>query len=121
MRGVLVMTMATISTSGRDVFPAGSSSHIYRLVLLKFRLVAAANPRKSSRLIFFLDETLHIAKEGDKWANRVPTSPDVAARGEAAATRFVGPWQLPLALLSPRIFYIFLKNSTLIFTAFGVA
>ena len=58
------MTMAMISPSGREVSPTGSSCRSSRLVLLKFHLVAAANPRKSSSLIFFLDETLHIAEEG---------------------------------------------------------
>ena len=81
MRGVLVMTMATISPSGREVSPAGSSCRSSRLVLLKFCLVAAAPPRKSSALNFFLDETLHIIEEGGQWASRVPTSPVAAARG----------------------------------------
>ena len=60
------MTMATISPSGREASSAGSSCESSRLVMLKFHLVAAAKPRKSSRLIFFFfwNETLHIAKEG---------------------------------------------------------
>ena len=94
-----MMTMATISPSGREVSPAGSSCRSSRLVLLKFRLVAAVKPRKISRVIFFLDETLHIAKEGSKWA----------------------PPGAPLALLRPSIFDKSGKNSSLIFTVFGVA
>ncbi|KAI5012511.1 hypothetical protein ZWY2020_024777 [Hordeum vulgare] len=42
------MTMATISPSGREISPTGSSYRSSRLDLLKFRLVAAAKPRKSS-------------------------------------------------------------------------
>ena len=63
-RGVLVMTKATISPSGREVSLARSSCRSSSLDLLKFRLVAAAKPRKSSRIIFFHTKTLHIAKEG---------------------------------------------------------
>ena len=58
------MTMATISPSGREVSLAGSSCRSSRLVLLKFRLVAAANPPKSLLLIFFWKETLVVAKGG---------------------------------------------------------
>ena len=52
MRGALVMTMAMISPSGREVSPAGSSCRSSRLVLLKFRLVAAAISPESLLLIF---------------------------------------------------------------------
>ena len=52
MRGVLVMTMVTISPSGREISPIGSSCRSSRLDLLNFRLVAAVKPRKCSSLIF---------------------------------------------------------------------
>ena len=97
------MTMATISPSGREVSPAGSSCRSSRLVLLKFRLVAAAKPRKSSLLIFFLDKTLHIAKEGGQWAAHKPPW-----RGLGGWPRRAGLWPTPgapLALLRPSIFY----------------
>ena len=58
------MTMATISPSGREVSPAGSSCRSPRLDLLKFRLVAAAKPRKSSLLIFFPDQDASYSKRG---------------------------------------------------------
>ena len=85
MRGVLVMTMATISPSGREVSPAGRPCRSSRLVLLKFRLVAAAIPPESLLLIFFWNETLLIAKEGGQRANWEPTSPLGAARGVGRA------------------------------------
>ena len=44
---------ATISPSRREVSPTGSSRRSSRLVLLKFRLVAAAIPPESLLLIFF--------------------------------------------------------------------
>ena len=55
------------------------------MVLLKFRLVAAAIPPESLLLIFFWNETLLIAKEGSQRANREPTSPLGAARGVGCA------------------------------------
>ena len=90
------MTMATISPSRREVSLAGSSCRSSRLVLLKFRLVAAAKPRKSSSLIFFLDETLHLAKEGSKWASGLPTSAHGAAWGGGRAVQACGHPLVPL-------------------------
>ena len=46
------MTMATISPSGTEVSPAGRPYQSSRMVLLKFRLVAAAIPTESLLLIF---------------------------------------------------------------------
>ena len=88
------MTMATISPSEREVSPAGSSCRSSRLVLLKFRLVAA-NPSKSLLFIFFWNETLLVAKEGGQRASWEPTSPLGAARGEAGPSRLVASWWLP--------------------------
>ena len=97
------MMMATISPSGREVSPTGPSYRSSRLVLLKFRLVAAAKPRKSSSLIFS-DETLHIAEEGGQWASRLPTSPHGAAWGLAAPCRLVGTPSCPSGTSSARYF-----------------
>ena len=69
------MTMATISPSGREVSPAGRPCRSSRLVLLKFRLVAAANPPKSLLLIFFWNETLLVAKEGARGPAGGPQAP----------------------------------------------
>ena len=63
-RGVLVMTMATISPSGREVSLAGSCCRSSRLDLLKFHPVAAVKPRKSSHMIFFLGQDASYSKRG---------------------------------------------------------
>ena len=115
------MTMAMISPSRREVSPAGSSCQSSRLVLLKFRLVAAANPPKSLLLNFFRNKTLHIAEEGSQWANREPTSPLGAARGWLRLAGLWPPAGAPLALLRPSIIHKSSKKPSLIFTAFGVA
>ena len=115
------MTMAMISPSGREVSPAGSSCRSSRLDLVKFRLVAAEKPRKSSTLIFFRTKPFIQQKRGGQWAIWVPTSPVAAAGGGWRLPGLWAPSSSPLALLSPSIFYIFPKNSMLIFRAFGVA
>jgi hypothetical protein len=53
MRGSLVMTMASISPSGREVFPAESLCRSSRLLLPRFRLEMVALHPESSLMIFF--------------------------------------------------------------------
>jgi hypothetical protein len=52
MRGSLVMTMASISPSGREVSPAEQLRRSPRLLLPRFRLETAALHPESSLLIF---------------------------------------------------------------------
>ena len=52
MRGSLVMTMASISPSGREISPAEQLHLSPRLVLPKFRLETAALRPESSLMIF---------------------------------------------------------------------
>ena len=52
MRGALVMTMAMISPSRREVSPAEQLRHSPRLVPPRFRLVAAESCPKSLLMIF---------------------------------------------------------------------
>ena len=52
MRGVLVMTMASISPSGREVPPAESLRRRAKVLLPKFRLEAAALRPESPPIIF---------------------------------------------------------------------
>ena len=58
------MTMAMISPSRREVSPAEQLRQSPRLVLLRFRLMAADSRPESLLMIFFSDERLHIAEDG---------------------------------------------------------
>ena len=56
MRGLLVMTMASISPSGREVPLAESLRRRAKVLLPKFRLETAALRPESPLLIFFLGQ-----------------------------------------------------------------
>ena len=73
MRGSLVMTMAMISSSRREVSPAEQLRPSPRLVPPRFRLVAAESRPESLLMIFFSDERPHIAEDGHRRATRGPT------------------------------------------------
>ena len=72
MRGSLVMTMAMISPSRRDVSLAEQLCRSPRLDPPRFRLVAAEfRPRRWLIIIIFI-ERLHIAEDGHRRATRGP-------------------------------------------------
>ena len=73
MRGSLVMTMASISPSGREVSPAEQLCWSSRLDPSRFRLVAAEFRPERLLIIFFLDGILHIGEDGHRRATRGPT------------------------------------------------
>ena len=101
MRGLLVMMMAMISPSRREVSPAEQLRRSPRLVPPRFHLVAAESHPESFLIIFFLDERLHIAKDGHQRATRGPTR---------QGARPLPSWMVggpPLVLPSPNNFYIF--------------
>ena len=103
MRGSMVM----ISPSRGEVFSAEQLRRSPRLVPPRFRLVAAEFLPESLLMIFFLDERLHIAKDGHQRAARGPTRQGACLGGRA---RPPPSWTVggpPLVLLSPNIFYIF--------------
>ena len=64
MRESLVMTMAMIYPSGREVSPAEQLRRSPRLVLPRFCLETAALRPESFLLIFSQVKTHHIAKDG---------------------------------------------------------
>ena len=72
MRGALVMMMAMISPSRREVSPAEQLCWSPRLVPPRFRLVVAGFRPCELAYDFFLDERLHIAKDGHQRATRGP-------------------------------------------------
>ena len=73
MRGSLVMTMAMISPSRREVSLVEQLRQSPRLVPPRFRLVAAESRPERWLMIFFLIERLHIAEDGHRRATRGPT------------------------------------------------
>ena len=64
MRGLLVITMASISPSGREVLPAKSLHRREKVLLPKFRLKTAAFYPKSPLLIFSRSKDLKYQKMG---------------------------------------------------------
>ena len=73
MRGALVMTMAMISPSRREVSPAEQLRRSPRLVPPRFRLVAAEFLPESLLMFFFQGKRLHIAEDGHRRPARGPT------------------------------------------------
>jgi hypothetical protein len=73
MRGLMVMTMVTISPSRRDVSPAEQLRQSPRLVLPRFRLMAVVFLPESLLIIFFQGKRLHIEEDGHRRAIGGPT------------------------------------------------
>ena len=83
MRGSLVMTMAMISPSRREVSPAEQLCRSPRLVPPRFRLVAAESRPVSLLMIFFQGKRLHIAEDGHRRPARGPTRQGARPGGRA--------------------------------------
>ena len=81
MRGALVMKMAMISPSRREVSPAEQLRRSPRLVPPRFRLVAAVFRLEILIIIIFQGERLHIAEDGHRRPARGPTSVQGATSG----------------------------------------
>ena len=103
LRGSMVMTMAMISPSRRDVSPTKQLRRSPRLVPPRFSLVAAEFRPVRLLMIFFLDERLHIAKDGHQRATRGPTRQGARPhpRGQGVA---------PLVKFLHLVFFIYLGN-----------
>ena len=103
MRGVLVMTMAMISPSGREVSPAEQLRQSPRLVPPRFRLVAAEFHPRRWLMIFSHRKTPYsrrLPPEGHQGAHEVGGAPPPSWAG-------CGP---PGEVLPLSIFYIFGKH-----------
>ena len=109
MRGALVMTMAMISPSRREVSPAEQLCRSPRLDPPRFRLVAAESRPESWLMIFFLDERLHIAQDGHQRAARGPRGRE--RPGGRAHPHPRGRWVAPLWYFLRSLFFINLKNN----------
>ena len=79
--GALVMMMAMISPSRREVSPVEQLRQSPRLVPPRFRLVAAESRPESLLMIFFLNKRFHIAQDGHRRATRGPTRQGGVPRG----------------------------------------
>ena len=109
MRGALVMTMAMISPSRREVSPAEQLRQSPRLVPPRFRLVAVEFRPRKWLLILFPIERLHIAKDGHQRPARGPTRQGVCLGGRA---RLQPSWPGcgPLWYFLCSVFFINSKN-----------
>ena len=95
MRGVLVMTIASISPSGREVPPAESLYRRAKVLLPKFRLKATALRPESPPLIFSRFFWEFIPEDGhQRWA-RLSTTHQGAPRGPGAPWWVVPTWEAP--------------------------
>src|SRR3989337_3045648 len=83
MRELLVMMMASISPSGREVPPAESLRRKAKVLLPKFRLETASLRPKSPLLIFFLGQN-------DLYTRR--WEPEVGRGGHNPPGRAWAPW-----------------------------
>ena len=106
MRGVLVMTMAMISPSRREVSPAKQLRRSPRLVPPRFRLVAAESRPESLLVIFLRRKTAYSrrwALEGQQGAHEAGGAPCMGGR----APHPRGRWVAPLWYFFRPIFFIY--------------
>ena len=89
MRGALVMTMAMISPSRREVSPAEQLCRSSRLDPPRFHLVAAESHPEKFLLIFFLIERPHIGEDGHRGATRGPMRQGARPVGVGAPSTLV--------------------------------
>src|SRR3989337_840624 len=85
MRELLVMMMASISPSGREVPPAESLRRRAKVLLPKFRLETAALHPESPLLIFFLGQNDLYTRRWAPEVGRAEHNPPKRARGAQRA------------------------------------
>ena len=109
VRGSMVMTIAVISPSRREVSPAEQLRQSPRLVPPRFHLVAAEFHPVSLFMIFFLDVRLHIAKDGHRRATRWGTRQGARPGGRARPHPH-GQGVAPLRNFLRSVFFIYFEN-----------
>ena len=109
IRGALVMTMAMISPSRRDVSPAEQLRRSPRVVPPRFRLKTAVLRPESFLMIFFQGKRHLIPEDGHRGASRWPTRQGTRLGGRA---RPPPSWTVggPLWCFLRPIFFIYSKN-----------
>ena len=100
MRGLLVMTMASISPSGREVPPTKSLRWRAKVLLPKFRLETAALHPKSPPIIFFKIKMTYIPEDGHRRWAKEGTTHQGAPGGPSV------PWCLVLTRVAPSGSYL---------------
>ena len=120
MIGSLVMTMASISPSWREVSSAEQLRRSPRLLLPRFRLETATLHPESFLMIFFQGKRHHIPEDGHQRAARWPTRKGARPGGRARPPPSWLTGGPPLVLCSPNIFNIFQNWSLWSFKTFGV-
>ena len=111
MRGSMVVTMAVVSPSQRDVSPIEQLRRSPRLVLPRFRLKTAALRPESFLMIFFQGDRLHIAKDGHR-------RPVRGAMRQGAHPHPRGSWVPPSGASFTQYFLYTLKHSPVKFQEF---
>ena len=106
MRGALVMTMAMISPSRREVSPAEQLCRSPRLVLPRGGGVSS----RKLAYDFSSDERLHIAEDGHRRANRGPMRQG-APHGVGRAPHPRGQVEAPLTWILLPVFFIISQNN----------
>ena len=109
MRGALVMTMATISPSRREVSPAEQLFRRPRLVPPRYCLVAAESRPERLLMIFFLDERLHIEEDGQRRPARGTTRQEARLVGRLRPHP-CGQGVDPLVNFLCSVFFIYSEN-----------
>ena len=119
MRGVLVMTMASISPSGREVPPAELLHRRAKVLMSKFRLETATFPPESPLVIFSRSKDLKYQKMstggGPCWAQLSRAH----LGGLACPGVLCSPGGPPTVVICSSIFYIIQNNSPESFSLFG--
>ena len=109
MRGLLVMTMASISPSLREVSPAEQLRRSPRLVLPRFRLETAALHPGSFLLIFFPGQNTPYSRRWASGACQVAHKAGGAPKGVGRAPHPCGWLVAPLWCFLRPIFSIYSK------------
>ena len=119
MRGSLVMSMASISPSRREVSPAESLRRRAKQLLPRFHLKTVALHPESLVFIFSRANGFIQRKEGARGQLWAPQGIR-ACPGRPCPIALWATGGSPLVFLSPNSFYIFQNNSPQIFRTFGV-